>query len=62
MVGLYQIKQEVRDKIALVRYYIETGKETLNKFSLHALLTGNPGTGRQHWRDCWARSISTRPA
>ena len=46
MVGLHQVKQEVRDKIALVRYYMETGKETLNKFSLHALLTGNPGTGK----------------
>ncbi|MEO6540765.1 MAG: AAA family ATPase [Ferruginibacter sp.] len=46
MVGLHQIKQEVRDKIALVRYYIETGKEILNKFSLHAILTGNPGTGK----------------
>ena len=46
MVGLHQVKQEVRDKIALVRYYIETGKEILNKFSLHALLTGNPGTGK----------------
>ncbi|MEO6253994.1 MAG: AAA family ATPase [Ferruginibacter sp.] len=46
MVGLYQIKQEVRDKVALVRYYMETGKDILNKFSLHAVLTGNPGTGK----------------
>ncbi|MEO7306519.1 MAG: AAA family ATPase [Ferruginibacter sp.] len=46
MVGLHQIKQEVRDKVTLVRYYIETGKDILNKFSLHALLTGNPGTGK----------------
>ncbi|MEP7237295.1 MAG: AAA family ATPase [Ferruginibacter sp.] len=46
MVGLHQIKQAVRDKVALVRYYAETGKEILNKFSLHAVLTGNPGTGK----------------
>ncbi len=46
MVGLQQIKQEVHNKIALVQYYIETGKDVLNKFSLHALLTGNPGTGK----------------
>ena len=46
MVGLHQIKQAVRDKVALVRYYAETGKEVLNKFSLHAVLTGNPGTGK----------------
>jgi SpoVK/Ycf46/Vps4 family AAA+-type ATPase len=46
MVGLQQVKQAVRDKVSLVRYYAETGKDILNKFSLHALLTGNPGTGK----------------
>jgi SpoVK/Ycf46/Vps4 family AAA+-type ATPase len=46
MTGLLQVKQAVRDKVSLVRYYAETGKEILNKFSLHALLTGNPGTGK----------------
>ncbi|HEX2845991.1 MAG TPA: AAA family ATPase [Chitinophagaceae bacterium] len=46
MVGLQQIKQEVRDKINLVRFYSETGKDVLNRFSLHTLMTGNPGTGK----------------
>ncbi|MBS1608973.1 MAG: AAA family ATPase [Bacteroidetes bacterium] len=46
MVGLPSIKQEIKDKINLVRFYSETGKEALNNFSLHALLTGNPGTGK----------------
>ncbi|MFT3827069.1 MAG: AAA family ATPase [Chitinophagaceae bacterium] len=46
MVGLQQIKQEIRDKISLVRFYSDTGENVLNKFSLHAILTGNPGTGK----------------
>lgn len=46
MVGLQLIKQEVDDKINLVKFYLESGKDVLNKFSLHAVLTGNPGTGK----------------
>ncbi len=46
MVGLEDIKQMVRDKINLVKFYSETGKDALHKFSLHAILTGNPGTGK----------------
>ncbi len=46
MVGLENIKQMVLDKINLVKFYSETGKDVLHKFSLHAILTGNPGTGK----------------
>lgn len=46
MAGLQLIKQEVNDKINLVRFYLESGKDVLNQFSLHAVLTGNPGTGK----------------
>ena len=46
LVGLQAIKQEIRDKVNLVQFYSETGKDILNKFSLHAILTGNPGTGK----------------
>ena len=44
--GMTNIKQEVGDMVKLVRYYRETGKELLNKFSLHSVFTGNPGTGK----------------
>lgn len=46
MVGLDAVKQDIKDRINLVRFYAETGKDVLNKFSLHAILTGNPGTGK----------------
>lgn len=44
--GMANIKQEVTDMVKLVRYYRETGKDILNKFSLHSVFTGNPGTGK----------------
>ncbi len=46
LVGLNQIKNEVNELVKLVRYYRETGKDVLNKFSLHTVFTGNPGTGK----------------
>ena len=46
LVGLQGIKKEIADMTSLVRFYAETGKDVLNKFSLHAVLTGNPGTGK----------------
>ncbi len=46
LIGMEHIKTEVNDMIKLVRYYRETGKDVLNKFSLHTIFTGNPGTGK----------------
>jgi SpoVK/Ycf46/Vps4 family AAA+-type ATPase len=46
LTGMNNIKQEVTDLVKLVRYYRETGKDVLNKFSLHSVFTGNPGTGK----------------
>jgi SpoVK/Ycf46/Vps4 family AAA+-type ATPase len=40
------IKQEIRDMIKLVRYYNEIGKDVLNKFVMHTVFKGNPGTGK----------------
>jgi SpoVK/Ycf46/Vps4 family AAA+-type ATPase len=46
MVGLEEVKNEIQEMIKLVKFYKETGKDVLNKFSLHAVFTGNPGTGK----------------
>ncbi|CAN5431272.1 hypothetical protein BH09BAC5_BH09BAC5_10670 [soil metagenome] len=46
LVGMENIKTEVNELVKLVRFYRETGKEVLNRFSLHAVFTGNPGTGK----------------
>lgn len=46
LTGLDNIKIEVNEMVKLVRFYQETGKDILNKFSLHTVFTGNPGTGK----------------
>ncbi len=46
LTGLESIKVEVNEMVKLVRFYQETGKDVLNKFSLHTVFTGNPGTGK----------------
>lgn len=46
LTGIDKIKVEVNEMVKLVRFYQETGKDVLNKFSLHSVFTGNPGTGK----------------
>ena len=46
LTGLENIKIEVNEMVRLVKFYQETGKDILNKFSLHTVFTGNPGTGK----------------
>jgi hypothetical protein len=46
LTGLTNIKNEVNEMVKLVKFYQETGKDVLNKFSLHTVFTGNPGTGK----------------
>ncbi|MCK6616415.1 MAG: AAA family ATPase [Cyclobacteriaceae bacterium] len=46
LTGLQTVKEEVNEMVKLVRFYQETGKDVLNKFSLHSVFTGNPGTGK----------------
>ncbi|MCK5029479.1 MAG: AAA family ATPase [Bacteroidales bacterium] len=46
LIGMNDIKNEVNELIKLVKFYKETGKDVLNKFSLHAVFSGNPGTGK----------------
>jgi len=46
LTGLQSVKTEVNEMVKLVRFYQESGKDVLNKFSLHTVFTGNPGTGK----------------
>ena len=40
LTGLENIKIEVNEMVRLVKFYQETGKDILNKFSLHTVFTG----------------------
>lgn len=46
LTGMTGIKKNVDELVKLVRFYQETGKDVLNKFSLHSVFMGNPGTGK----------------
>lgn len=46
MIGLSNIKNEIDELVKLVRFYKEIGKDIRQSFSLHAVFTGNPGTGK----------------
>lgn len=46
LVGMENIKQDINELVKLIRFYNEIGKDVVNKFSLHSVFTGNPGTGK----------------
>lgn len=46
LTGMESVKHEIMEQVKLVKYYREIGKDVLNKFSLHSVFTGNPGTGK----------------
>lgn len=46
LTGMENIKQDLNELVKLIRFYNEIGKDVVNKFSLHSVFTGNPGTGK----------------
>ncbi|TAH18871.1 MAG: AAA family ATPase [Cytophagales bacterium] len=46
MVGLSEVKNQIFELIKLVRFYRDTGRDVLGRFSLHTVFKGNPGTGK----------------
>jgi SpoVK/Ycf46/Vps4 family AAA+-type ATPase len=46
LIGMQNIKKDIRELVNLVRYYRESGRDVLGRFFLHTVLVGNPGTGK----------------
>ena len=46
LIGMKPIKAQIEEMVKLVRYYRQTGKDVLNRFFLHTVFIGNPGTGK----------------
>ncbi|MBL7917057.1 MAG: AAA family ATPase, partial [Bacteroidia bacterium] len=46
LIGMEKVKEDINEMVKLIRFYNETGKDVVNKFSLHTVFTGNPGTGK----------------
>jgi SpoVK/Ycf46/Vps4 family AAA+-type ATPase len=46
LTGMDNIKNDLNELVKLIKFYNEIGKDVVNKFSLHSVFTGNPGTGK----------------
>ncbi len=46
LIGMENIKVQLRELVSLVKFYRKTGRDVLNAFHLHTVLIGNPGTGK----------------
>ncbi|MCC7244741.1 MAG: AAA family ATPase [Saprospiraceae bacterium] len=46
LIGMRNIKEDIRELVNLVRYYRESGRDVLGRFFLHTVFVGNPGTGK----------------
>lgn len=46
LVGMENVKTQLKELVDLVKYYRKIGRDVLNSFHLHTVLIGNPGTGK----------------
>lgn len=46
LLGMENIKKDIKETIHVVKYYKETNKNVLSSFYLHTVFVGNPGTGK----------------
>lgn len=46
LTGLETVKTQIREMVDIVRYHQVTGRSVLNKFYMHTVFIGNPGTGK----------------
>jgi SpoVK/Ycf46/Vps4 family AAA+-type ATPase len=46
LIGMQNIKKDIRELVNLVRFYRDNGRDVLGRFFLHTVFVGNPGTGK----------------
>ncbi len=46
LIGIENVKKDIRELVDIVGYYGKSGKDVLKKFYLHTVFIGNPGTGK----------------
>ena len=46
LIGMQNIKKDIRELVHLVRFYRESGRDVLGRFFLHTVFVGNAGTGK----------------